>query len=285
MADVDVIIPAYKACDTIARALASIAAQTVRPERVIVVVDGSNDGTREAAEACRSQMNGVDLTVIWQENLGAGAARNRAIEEAMATYLAFLDADDEWLPEKLAETMPRIEGTDNVLISHNVIVSDRGTETRIDCHRRFTDSGGSFSGLYRRGYISTSTVVARRTAVIAVGGFDTSLPNAQDFDLWLALTRKGAPFEVFDEWLTRYHVTQGSIMSNTARRLNCCSTIALRYDEASLPDLWFRLLAIHKEAVSAYVAQGRIFKAVTVCLCLAFSLVTSTLIMLFRSPR
>lgn len=285
--DVDAIIPAYKASDTIARALASVAAQTLKPKRAIVVVDGSDDGTQEAAEACRKNMNGIGLIVIRQENKGAGAARNRAIEEATATYIAFLDADDEWLPEKLAQTMPHFTTADMVLVSHNVIVDDQGSETRVECFARFRDSGKHFSGLYRRGYISTSTAVARRSAVLAVGGFDTALANAQDFDLWLALTRSGAGFEVFDGWLTRNHLTEGSITSHTDRRLKCCITIAERYGRSGVSpvDLWFRLAAVHGEALSAHLARGHTIKAVMVCLRLPVFLIISTLKVLLSAPQ
>lgn len=282
MTDVDVIIPAYKARETIARALAGVASQTLKPKRAIVVVDGSDDGTLEAAEAYRGRMNGVELRVIWQENQGAGAARNRAIEEATATYVAFLDADDEWQPEKLAQTLPHFTGADVVLVSHNVTVCDENRETRVDCFRHFIGSGGTFSSLYRRGYISTSTTVARRDAVLAAGGFDASLPNAQDFDLWLALTRAGETFRVFDGWLTRNHVTPDSIMSNTDRRLACCIAIADRYaSETSLSDLYFRLTAIHWEAMNAHISQGRFFKAAIAGLRLPISLGISILKVLF----
>lgn len=282
MSDVDVIIPAYNACDTIARALNSVAAQTLKPERVIVVVDGTDDGTLEIAESCRASLDNIELLTIWQENQGAGAARNLGIELAESTYVAFLDADDEWLPEKLAETMPRIIGTDNVLISHNVIVNDRDVETRIDCYRHFAESGGSFSGLYRRGYISTSTAVAKRDAVLAVGGFDTKLQNAQDFDLWLALTRDDLAFEVFNQWLTRNYVMPDSIMTNTDRRLDCCINIAERHAGSSIADLWFRITAVHYEALMAYSNKRQYQRGLLVLFRLPFLLFISTLKVFFR---
>lgn len=270
------IIPAFRARDTITRALASVAAQTRKPNRAIVVVDGSNDGTLEMAESSRSKMGTIDLHLFWQENQGAGAARNRALKEATATYVAFLDADDEWMPEKLARTMPRIENSENALVSHNILVDNEGNETRIDCFRRFMTPPIGFSGLYRRGYIATSSVVARRDAVVAAGGFDTSLKNAQDFDLWLAMTRDGSKFEVFDEWLTRNHITQGSVTTYTDRRLKCGIQVAERYGRSSWSDFWFRLVAIHYEAFSAHLSNKRYARATLVCLRFPFSLFVST---------
>ena len=285
MADVDVIIPAYKARNTIARALASVAAQTLKPRQTIVVVDGSGDGTLEAAEACRGDMHGVDLAVIWQENQGAGAARNRAIAEATARYVAFLDADDEWLPEKLERSLPYLETGDTVLVSHNVLVNDGTSEKLVDCTPHFEKSGDPFVALYRHGYISTSTAVARRDAVLAVGGFDTSLENAQDFDLWLKmLADPGARVNVFKEALTRYHVTPGSIMSHTRRRLRCGVIIAQRHLPAlkeragsALTSLWFRIVAVHYEALIAYRSRDDYVGAGSVLARLPVSLAMTTL--------
>ncbi len=265
-ADVSVIIPAYRAAGTIARALGSVARQALKPREVIVVDDGSDDGTRLAAEACRGLLGNIRLSVLSQENAGAGAARNRGIHAATSEYVAFLDADDEWLPEKLARTMPHMAGTANVLVSHNPIVDDGSGETVVDCARHFQATAGDrFASMYRRGYVSTSTVVAGRAAIIAAGGFDTDLANAQDFALWLALLESPeTPFHVFGEALTRYHVTPGSIMTHTERRLDCCLDIARRYYPAlrrrpgwPLASLCFRIAAVHHEAFAAYRTSGR----------------------------
>ena len=112
-ADVSVIVAAYQAAGTIGRALRSIAGQTLKPREVVVVDDGSSDGTFEAAESEAPNMNGIELRVFktW-ENHGAGAARNRAIAESREPTLAFLDADDEWLPEKLERSTARLEAGD-----------------------------------------------------------------------------------------------------------------------------------------------------------------------------
>ncbi len=285
MGDVDVIIPAYNARHTIACALASVAAQTVKPKRAIVVVDGSPDGTREAAEACRKDMNGVDLTVIWQENQGAGAARNCAIAESTAAYVAFLDADDEWLPEKLQHSLPHLEDPNVVLVSHNVLVNDGIDEVLVDCTPHFENSNDPFVTLYRRGFISTSTTLARRDAVIAAGGFDTSLRNAQDFDLWLAMLAKpGAGIKVFNQALTRNHVTQGSIMSHTKRRLRCGVIIAVRHVPSlraragsMLASLWFRIIAVHYEAIMAYRSRNKYLRVGLVLAQLPGTLIGATL--------
>ncbi|MEE8352228.1 MAG: glycosyltransferase family 2 protein [Rhodospirillales bacterium] len=265
-ADVSVIVAAYQAADTIARTLASIAAQTLKPREVVVVDDGSTDGTMEASEAFRPDMNGIELHVIrCEENKGAGAARNRAIVESTQPYLAFLDADDEWLPEKLSRSMAVLKEDGVTLVAHDYISGYNGNMVHHDCVARFREND-PFVGLYRKGYIASCSVVTERAAVINAGGFDPGLRNAQDFDLWLAMLKNPKiRFLVFDEPLLRYYVTPGGIMSHTGRRLHCALKIAVRYfpDLAARPgspwvSLWFRIAALHLEAIRSYRDKGNI---------------------------
>ena len=265
-ADVSVIMPAYRAAATIRRALASVAGQTLKPLEAIVVDDGSDDATEEAAKACAGLMEGVALKVLGQPNRGAGAARNRALGEARARYVAFLDADDEWLPAKLERSMAHLIGTENVLVAHDGWIVRDGGETLNACARRFRQGADPFVELYRKGYIDTCSVVARLDAVLAAGGFDEGLLNAQDFDLWLALLKvPGTPFAVFDEPLVRYHAGEAGIMGHTERRLACCLEIARRHAPAlrrrpgsPLVSLGYRVLALHVEAMKAHRARGRL---------------------------
>lgn len=295
-ADVSVVIPAWRAAATIRRALASIGAQTVPPGEVIVVDDGSTDGTVEAAEASAALLRGVPLTVRRQKNAGAGAARNRAIEAARGRLLAFLDADDEWLPAKLERSLERLNATGAVLVAHDGwIVDAEGAATLNETARRFTEGIDPFVGLYRKGYIDTCSVVARRDAVLAAGGFDETLPNAQDFELWLALLKApGTRFTVFAEPLVRYHRQPGSIMSHTGRRLACCLEIAQRYAPCLagrpggvLMSLWFRVAAIHYEAMQAHRAAGRWTQAMGTAAMLPVRLIGATAAATFgrRTPE
>ena len=276
-ADVSVIIPAYRARASIGRALTSVIRQTLKPRQVIVVDDGSGDGTFEAAEAMRAQMNGISFVVVAQDNRGAGAARNRALQEATGKYVAFLDADDEWQTEKIMRSMAVIGGTEQVLVAHDYSrIEPDGSEQTVECARRFSQAHDPFVGLFRQGFIATSTVVARRDAVLAAGGFDKNLATAQDFDLWLKmLAVPDTSFTIFPEILTRYHVTGGSITSFTARRLACSLLIARRH-APSLIDLWFRIVAVHYETLTAYRSSGDLFKAMFSVIRLPWNLVVAT---------
>jgi teichuronic acid biosynthesis glycosyltransferase TuaG len=258
---VSVIIPAYKAALTIKRALASVATQTLKPKQVIVVDDGSDDDTFKIAKAFKDQLHGIELKVFSQKNLGAGAARNHAINEASGEWLAFLDADDEWLPKKLAISMEAIYKHNLILVAHNYF-NIKGTRKKIVfCNTRYEATTTPYRGLYRKGFLATSSVVVRRDTVLVAGGFDETLKTAQDFDLWLKILKKeNTKFRVEPDVLLNYFVTPMSITSNTSRRLDCTLRIALRHAPSWI-DLHIRIFSIHYEAINSALTKGQIIEA------------------------
>ena len=135
---------------------------------MVVVDDGSDDSTTDAAEACRAGLDGIALTLLRQDNAGPGAARNRALTEAKTEYVAFLDADDEWMPEKLARAMTKFDDENVMLVSHNYILANDGHEDTVDCTRHFNRGASPYQSLFLRNFIATSAVVARREADSAV---------------------------------------------------------------------------------------------------------------------
>lgn len=265
VADVTVITPAYRSAETIGRALRSVAAQTLPPKRVIVVDDGSDDATVDVAESCRGDMNGIELTVLEQAHRGPGAARNLALSMVDTDLVAFLDADDEWLPEKLARTLPVLEDSAATLVSHDMVVVDGAREHHAACARHLDKTKHPFVSLFKRGFVATSTVVAPTQEVRAGGGFDESLPAGQDYDLWLSMVRsKPDNVVVLPERLTRYHVMGNSITSKVAQRRQCALRIVGRHapaldGRAAYPALTVatRVAIICYEAAGSYAAKGR----------------------------
>jgi len=264
-ADVSVIMPAYDSAATVERALASIAAQTVRPKEVIVVDDGSTDQTVERVKAMARRMNGIRLRLFRQRNLGAGAARNRAVAAATGRWLAFLDSDDEWLPAKLERSLAVSEGGDLIMSSHNLFNVGPEGETLNDSRARWLrNPADPYRTLFLRGFISSSTVLVRREAVVAVGGFDAGLRSAQDYELWLAvLARAGRRFETFADPLLRYTLAPEGITSRIDRKVACSLAILRRHmgvlkrlPGPVLGPVLLRCLIIHYEAVQGYRSRG-----------------------------
>ena len=264
-ADVTVIVPAFRAAATIRRCLRSIAGQTVTPGAVVVVDDGSDDGTAEAAEACREMLDGIALTVIRQNNAGPGAARNRALQESSSEYVAFLDADDEWLADKIKVSLAGIHGTSIAFVAHNLFLVRNGEIAELDCARHFVRAHDSYTALFRRGFVATSTVLARRETILAAGGFDQSLPAGQDYDLWLRLCGPAhESFVVLSDALSRCHVTPGSVTSQVAQRRRCALRILNRHlpflrgrSEFAFGVAMARTVIIGYEAAAAYRASRR----------------------------
>ncbi len=267
LADVSVIMPAYNNQDSVGRALASIAAQTLKPREVIVVDDGSSDDTIGAVRAMKDHMNGVTLRLFHQENNGAGAARNRAVVEARGEWLGFLDADDQWLPGKLEKTLCPTLDRGLEMSAHNLVsVAPDGQERMISSRARWL---GNPADPYRRlflvGFISSSTVLVRRRLVVQVGGFDVGLRSAQDYELWLALLDLiGHRFEVFADPLLRYTLAPQGITSAIDRKVSCSLAILnrhmgvlKRHPGPMIKWLVLRLLIIHLEAVQGHWQRGQ----------------------------
>ena len=269
-ADVSVIMPAWRSAATIGRALGSVARQTVRPREVIVVDDGSDDDTASAAEEMRAALAPVALTVFRQENQVPGGARNRAIENSSGSLLAFLDADDEWLPRKLECSLEAPDQSGVDLIAHNILVHDRSLETVFECARHLKEGEDVFVALFKRGFVATTSVICRRDAVEAVDGFDTSLRSPQDYELWMAIAAlEGRRFAVLPEALARYFTRAGSVSSNIELRRRCSIKVAHRHMAALcgrvkylIGVLVYRLSVIAAEAIIGHLRRGEVLKAV-----------------------
>lgn len=229
-ADVSVIIPAYQAADTIARAIDSVFGQSVLPAEIIVIDDGSRDRTRDIVAGYVSRPGPCPVRLLEQENLGAGAARNQGLEAATQAVVAFLDADDEWMAEKLGRSLDVMDRERANIVAHDYLRADQGREEPVSCAHHFNRRPDPFAEYFLRGYIATSTVVARRDVLMRAGGFDPSLRSGQDYELWLAaISAADTRHHVFAEALTRYHVTANSITSQVDLRRRAALRILHRH--------------------------------------------------------
>jgi glycosyltransferase involved in cell wall biosynthesis len=194
---VTVILPAFNSEATIAQALDSIAAQDYPRLQVLVIDDGSADGTVAAVRRIMP-----DATVLQQANRGAGAARNLGLQEAKGELIAFLDADDCWFPGKLraqVSALARRPEAGFCYTSWHVgpAAPDGSALESLARAESWPDaeacdpalSGWIYHELLLDVVIHTSTLLLRRELASAVGRFDESLKRGQDFDYWLRMSR------------------------------------------------------------------------------------------------
>jgi glycosyltransferase involved in cell wall biosynthesis len=201
---------------TIMGALDSALSQTISDLEVIVVDDGSTDGGNHLVAQRASSDPRVRL--VQQENRGPSAARNVGVDLARAPYLAFLDADDRWLPQKLAKQLA-IAGT-GVVYTDLIIVGGPADGTRGSDHQELF-TGLVFEQLARSNFVGILTVLAP-TDLIRQHRFDESLRLSEDLDLWLRLAADEVPFALIREPLAEYRFSAGtpgrdSIGLNAAR--------------------------------------------------------------------
>lgn len=189
---ISVIIPAYKQAHFLRRCLDSVQAQTYTgPVQVLVIDDGSPDDGADVA-----RRHPLSPTVIVQENAGVSSARNTGITHATGEYLAFLDADDAWCPEKLAHQIAAI------LAQPDPVCLSFTRYRRVDEHGQALVRGGEHpaagleptaSRLMRQNFVGTSTVVAHRDCFEVCGQFPANrdlLKAGQDFALWLRISTR-----------------------------------------------------------------------------------------------
>jgi glycosyltransferase involved in cell wall biosynthesis len=179
---VSVIIPTYNRRDYLKEALESVFAQSFHEMEVIVVDDGSTDGT---AAALRSF--GDAVRCVAQPHSGVSSARNKGIRVAAGEWLAFLDSDDLWLPRKLAVQLDYIEAHPGIRIcqTEEVWIRNGCRLNPRKYHKK--PAGHCFSLLLDRCLVSPSAVMIHRDIFREVGYFDESLPACEDYDLWLRI--------------------------------------------------------------------------------------------------
>jgi glycosyltransferase involved in cell wall biosynthesis len=215
MPEVTVIIPAYNAASTIIRALDSVFSQTFHDHEVIVVDDGSTDATADAVARYEAP-----VLCISQPNGGPGRARNTAVARAGGRLVAFLDADDVWLPEKLERQVAYFARFPWTALLHTaVLVGARPA----DVVRQVSATPGPplnvFCDLFHgRVDINTLTVMARRDVLQMAGGFDERREtHVEDWDLWL---RVAARHPVgYLPWPLAVHHHGGVMSSNVEKTL------------------------------------------------------------------
>lgn len=214
--EVAVVLPCYNAETTLQRALDSVFIQTYTDFHVYAVDDGSTDRTLQVLAA-----NAHRCSYISQVHRGPAAARNRAIRMANSPFIAFLDADDEWLPTKLERQIALLKDQPDVaLVCSFCLLGDSDEGGQVLSHNVHV-SGRLFKELIRNCFVFTPTVVVRRRCLEDVGLFGESLAVSEDFNLWLRIAARWR-IAYLQESLAVVHKRHGSLSAavSDAERLS-----------------------------------------------------------------
>jgi glycosyltransferase involved in cell wall biosynthesis len=233
---VSVLVPAYDVEEFVGAAIESALAQTYPRVEVVVVNDGSTDGTVAAIAPYRDRIVFVD-----QPNRGLAGARNAAIAAASGSVLALLDADDLWHPDRLERCVRVLEQQADVgLVTSDAFLIEDGVRTTRRCYgdrRRYpfpAPDADQLDVISQRNFLFVS-VVFRRSLVDRFGGFDESLPRAEDYELWTRFLLGGARAGYVGEPLGYYRRRPDSL-SASPDQWDAHLTVLERH----LPELWAR---------------------------------------------
>jgi glycosyltransferase involved in cell wall biosynthesis len=221
---VTVIIPTYNRAHLIKRAIKSVLNQTFQDFEIIVVDDGSTDNTEEVVKS----FNDLRIKYIkHQKNLGASAARNTGIKNSKGEYIAFLDSDDEWLPEKLEKQMryfKKIEkrrGKLGLVYCDSIWCDEEGRKIAVSNQIWKPKEGWVFKELLKNCFISTaSVVICREDVLIKVGLFDRKFTQSQDYELWIRLSTF-YPIAYLNLPLVKHKMWEGNVTKKRHQAIFC----------------------------------------------------------------
>ena len=224
---VSVVVPAYNAVSTIGQTLDSVFSQTFRDFEVVVVDDGSTDGTRGVIAGY-----GERIRVLTKVNEAKPAAtRNLGVRAARGELVAFLDADDWWREDKLERQVAVFDGRPDVGLVYTADATVDAAGKLLSVNPCPAEARGRIYELLTvRNAMVGSSVMARREAIARAGGFDENLTSIENWDLWIRISRDWA-IEYVDEPLTLYRVHAGNRSSNVGlRRQNVFRVLAKYHD-------------------------------------------------------
>jgi hypothetical protein len=249
---ISALIPNYNRRTQVMQAIDSVLAQTVPVDEIVVVDDGSTDGS---PEAIRSRY-GSRVAVLRQENAGVSAARNHGIREAHGEWVALLDSDDLWLPTKIERQLEALAAlghdfglcfTDNVFTGNPDMKLSRFRETGFESISRFGSlEEPAKSILAEREPFFTSSILVRRSLLTEIGGFDPGMVVREDTDVLFRLSFR-----------TKFCFVSESLVEidrDPSREIGLCNLFAMRDDRVfeSLELLWSKWLALPEVAGTHY---------------------------------
>ncbi len=212
---VSVVVTTYNYGKYVRGAVDSVLGQTYGNLDVLVIDDGSTDDTRrilaEYVQAGR-------IRYLYQDNAGQARAKNRGIAEARGEFVAFLDADDQWLPRKIEKQISLFaDDRVGVVCSKRKIILADGRLFPDPPHTRLR-RGDVLGPIFARNFVPFSTAVVRRSCFDQVGVFDEALGMGIDYDLWIRMAAR-YHFDFVDEELALYRYGHGQMSQNVGKRI------------------------------------------------------------------
>ncbi len=196
---ISVVIPSYNRLPVLISAIESVLAQSSPVDEIIVVDDGSTDDTASQINTLYPQVN-----YIYQQNSGVSAARNYGICQAQHSWIALLDSDDSWLPDKIEKVRTAQQQQPDFSLFHSDEIWIRNG-VRVNAMNKHQKSGGwIFRQCLPMCVISPSAVVMKRELFDDVGLFDESLPACEDYDLWLRICHQYPVYHIDKPLITKY---------------------------------------------------------------------------------
>jgi len=190
---VSVIIPSYNRREMLLQAVDAVLAQTFTDFELIVVDDGSTDNTTSAMAPYSNV-----ITLLTRENKGVSAARNFGVSQSRGKYIAFLDSDDLWLPDKLKRQVAFFEARPDALICQTEEVWIKNGRRINPAKKHRKPSGMIFMPSLELCLVSPSAAMIKKSFFLEMGGFDESLPACEDYDLWLRISCRH-PIHLIDD--------------------------------------------------------------------------------------
>lgn len=209
---ISVVIPTFNRETLVMGAIDSLRNQTYKNLEIIVVDDCSTDNTQSRIE------NERDPRIVYvrhEYNQGGSQARNTGIQRATGEYIAFLDSDDQWLPEKLEKQMKLFNKNSNVGVVYTGVKNITGTTIRSVIIPQYR--GRILLDLLKKNCVgTTSTVIIKKNLLLETGGFDPELPSCQDWDLWVRLAQI-TEFDAVSEALVLFNEHEGDRITTNKR--------------------------------------------------------------------
>ena len=197
--NISVVIPTYNRRQTIGRSIDSVLNQTLFPSEIIVVDDGSTDGTSDYI-----QSNFPSIRLLQQPNKGVSSARNMGIRSSNSDWVALLDSDDEWFPQKLEKQVMTLSQSPDIKFCHTEEIWIRNG-VRVNQMKKHQKYGGHiFYKCLDMCRISPSSVLFHQSILDDVGYFDKDLKVCEDYDLWLRITAKFPVLYIDESLIKKY---------------------------------------------------------------------------------